>query len=458
MADMNKHLFLLCLTCAGSLSMFAPVTAAPAAAQSTQADLNAILQDMVKRNSDDFYAAAAAEYDAGGDMSSFTKKMEAAAGKGNAAAMLWNARYHNMFAAKTPELTEVTQRLLEKAAATGYVPAMVEYAGQVFSRSDSETDRKKAMRVLMEACKKGSSKARALYLMVSGRMQSGGITSPEIVSELKKKNYYLEEMIAAAQQDESTFLMWMERAAEHGSAFAAFTLCEFVPQDKAEKFMKLAEERHLPAALGHVGLMTVRQQAARMEAYDAAIAAEGLRKLHISAMMCTPVAMNSLASLYAEGYGDKVSKELICELFRVAHDCGDPNGTAGLGYCMVMGAGCKQEPAAGLALMEAARDKGAQWVNQALASMYFNGDGVPADMDKAISALTDDYVSGSLHAYAIMAAITKLGNATTKPDEKRAQLFLDMAAANGDVHARVFYDMIVKEGKWRFLELLAEKP
>ncbi len=453
---MNKHLFFLCLTCTGGLSLLAPAMAAPVAAQRPQADLNAILQDMVKSNSDDFYAVAAAEYDAGGDMSSFTRKMKSAAGGGNAAAMLWYARYQNMFAVKDPGVAAITQPLLEKAAATGYVPAMVEYAGQVFSREDSETTRKKAMRVLMEACKKGSSKARALYLMVSGRMQSGGITSPEIVSELKKKNYYLEEMIAAAQQEESSFLVWMERAAEHGSAFAAFTLCEFVPQDKAEKFMKLAEERHLPAALGHTGLMIVRQQAARMEQYDAAVAAEGLRKLHISAMLCTPLAMNSLAGLYAEGYGENVSKELICELYRLAHDCGDPNGTAGLGYCMVMGAGCKQEPAAGLALMEQARDKGAQWVNQALASMYFNGDGVPADMGKAISALTDDFVNGSLHAYAIMAAITRLGNATAAPDEKRAQLYLDMATANGDTSAPIFYDMIVKEGKWRFLELLAQ--
>ena len=72
---MNKHLFFLCLTCTGGLSLLAPAMAAPVAAQRPQADLNAILQDMVKSNSDDFYAVAAAEYDAGGDMSSFTRKM-----------------------------------------------------------------------------------------------------------------------------------------------------------------------------------------------------------------------------------------------------------------------------------------------------------------------------------------------------------------------------------------------
>ncbi len=454
MCHMNHHLFILSLVCIGGICPMS-VQAAPAVVQAPQSSLSTILRDMVKQNSDDFYNAAAAEYDSGGNMLTFSSKMIAEAGKGNPAALLWQAKYLNMFAPTEPEQVASSLKLLERAAATEYVPAMVEYAGMVYAQTDSDAERKKAMRVLMQACKKGSPKARALYLIVSGRMQSGGITAPEIVSELKKKNYYLEEMIAAAQQEESSFLMWMERAAEHGSAFAAFTLCDFVSPDKVETFMKLAESRHLPAALGHKGLMTVRQQAARMEQYDAAIAAEGLRKLHISAMMCTPVAMNSLASLYAEGYGEKFSKELVCELFRLAHRCGDPNGTAGLGYCMVLGAGCKQDAAAGLALMESARDKGAQWVNQALASMYFNGDGVPADMNKAISALTEDYVSGSRHAYAIMAAITKLGNAAAKPDERRAQLYLEMASANGDAQAPIFYDLIVKDGKWRFLETLA---
>ena len=451
-----KNTILLALFCAAGLIQAAPAAKTPAVSQSVETAVNAALQDMVKKNSEDFYDVAARVYDNGGNITSFAALMTAAANKGNPAAQLWQARYLKMFVATEPAVVDKARKLLEKAAASGYVPAMVEYAGLVYSSTEAESERKKALNALMQACRKGSSKGRALYLMVSGRMQSSDFSSPEIVSELKKKNYYLEEMIAAAQSDETSFSIWMERASEHGSAFAAFTLCQFADPAKADEYLKLAVERHLPAALGHMGLGIVRQEAARMEQYDAKVAAEGLRMLNLSAMLGTPAAFSSLASLYAEGYGENVSRELICELFRLSHRCGDPNGSAGLGYCMVLGAGCKQDAAAGLALMEEARDKGAQWVNQALASIYFNGDGVPADMNKAISALTDDYVNGSRHAYAIMAAITALGNASAKADERRARMFLQMAVSNGDSQAPEFYDMIVKEGKWRFLEELTK--
>ena len=451
-----KNTILLALFCAAALSQAAPAVKTPAVSQSVETALNVALQDMVKKNSEDFYDAAVAVYDKGGNMMTFAEMMTAAADKGNPAAQLWQARYLKMFAPTEPQVMTKVTKLLEKAVATGYVPAMVEYAGVIYSDTESDSERKKALNVLMQACKKGSPKARALYLMVSGRMQTSGLSAPEIVSELKKKNYYLEEMIAAAQSDETSFSIWMERASEHGSAFAAFTLCQFVDQAKADEYLKLAVDRHLPAALGHMGLGIVRREAARMEQYDAKVAAEGLRMLNLSAMLCTPAAFSSLAGLYAEGYGENVSREVICELFRISHRCGDPNGTAGLGYCMVLGAGCKQDAKAGVALMENARDKGAQWVNQALASMYFNGDGVPADMNKAVSALTDDYVNGSRHAYAIMAAITALGNASAKGDERSARMYLQMAVSNGDFQAQEFYDMIVKEGKWRFLEELTK--
>lgn len=122
---------------------------------------------------------------------------------------------------------------------------------------------------------------------------------------------------------------------------------------------------------------------------------------------------------------------------------------------MVLGAGCRQDAEAGVALMEQARDKGAQWVNQALASMYFNGDGVKADMRKAMDALSEDYLNGSRHAYAMMAALTAIGNESARPNPSTARVYLNMAIQNGDMEAQAYYDAFVKEGKWRFLEELA---
>ncbi len=454
-----KRLFILSVAFAcslGSVSLATAQSAAPASAQSTEARLATVLQTMVRNNSDDFYDAAALVYDASGNMLSFVTMMTAAAEQGNPAAQLWLARYLRMTAATEPAGMSRARTLLEQAAKKKYVPAMVEYAGLVYEQASSEQEARPGRQVLMDACRAGSAKARALYLMVSGRMQNASLTAPEVASELRRKNFYLEEMIASAQQEPSSFVMWMERASEHGSSFAPYALCRYVSADKVDACLKLAAERHLPAALGHMGTGIVRTEAARMEQYDAQKAAEGLRMLHIAAMLCEPAAVSSLASFLAEGYGATMNKELVHGLFLLAHRCGDPNGTAGLGYCLVLGAGCSQDVPKGLEYLATARSNGSQWVNQALASIYYNGDGVPADLNKAINALTEDYANGSRHAYVVMAAITAMGNSSTAGDERRARLFLNMAISDGNLQAEPFYDFIVQRGKWRFLEELAE--
>ncbi len=455
-----KRLFILSVAFACSIGAVVSTAEAQGAAatpvQSTEARLATVLQTMVRNNSDDFYDAAALVYDASGNMLSFVSMMTAAAEQGNPAALLWQARYLRMTAATEPAGISRARTLLEQAAKKKYVPAMVEYAAMVYEQASSEQEARPGRQMLMEACRAGSAKARALYLMVSGRMQNSSLTAPEVASELRRKNFYLEELIAAAQQEPSSFVMWMERASEHGSPFAPYALCSYVAADKADACLKLAVDRHLPAALGHMGTGIVRTEAARMEQYDAQKAAEGLRMLHIAAMLCEPAAVSSLASFLAEGYGATMNKELVYGLFHLAHRSGDPNGTAGLGYCMVLGAGCSQDVPKGLEYLATARTKGSQWVNQALASIYYNGDGVPADLNKAINALTEDYANGSRHAYVVMAAITAMGNSSTAGDERRARLFLNMAISDGNLQAEPFYDFIVQRGKWRFLEELAE--
>lgn len=450
-----KRLFLLSLACAGGLCSAAAPVKAPAAAaeQSVQTRLSAVLQDMVKKNSDDFYDAAVLVYDATGDVTSFFRMMSELADKGNPAAMLWKARHcYIKAAAQRRECTEGL-RLLEKAVASRYVPAMVEYAAKATLQTKDEKQAKKGMSVLMDACRQGSFKARALYLTVSGRIQNGGLTQPEIVSELKKKNFYLEEMIASLQVEQESGVVWLERATEHGSSFAPFILSQAVTDaEKSRKYLQMAVDRHEPAALGHVGMQATTAEMVQNGGESAQRMAQGLRTLSIAAMLNTPAAVQMLAFLYANGQGGDIPRERIVELFRLAHECGEPNGTAGLGYCKVLGAGCPQDVQGGVALMEQARDKGSNWVNQALASLYFNGDGVKADMRKAIDAFSEDYLNGNRHAYAMMAVLTALGNASAKPDSRAARVYLNMAIGGGDIQAQQLYDVFVKEGKWRFMD------
>lgn len=458
MPDM-KNVLLLSLICAAGL-IAAESTVAPSASAGApvvagvESRLNAVLQDMVKKNSEDFYEAAALVYDDCGDVLTFFRLMTKAAESGNPAAALWLSHYLSVQSATNPELLTRAGTLLEGASAAGYVPAMVEYAGSVNMNEVESAVKKKAMTALMNACRKGSAKGRALYLMVSGRMANGSITQPEIVSELKKKNYYLEEMIAAMQPDTSSARVWMERAAEHGSAFAPFALYQVDSSEKSATYIQQAVERHLPAAMGRYGTELVLRETLDIEKCDDKKVAEGLRLLSMAVMMGDAVSYQMLAYLHANGQGKNIPKERIYELFQLAHRCGDPNGTAGVGYCKVLGVGCKQDAAEGLALMEKARDRNAQWVNQALASMYFNGDGVAPDLRKAVDALMDDHISGSRHAYAMMAVITAIGNASAKPDPSTARIYLNMAIEAGEADAPLYYDSFVKEGKWRFMDEL----
>ncbi len=450
-----KHLFFLSLVCGGTLSAVSALANVGSAAvtQNVETRLSAELQGLVKKNSEDFYDAAALVYDATQDVTAFAPMMKKLADRGNAAAQLWQARFMLM----QNESDTKALAVLEKAAGSKYLPAMVEYAAQCTLPGSPDARAAKGRKVLMEACRLGSAKGRALYLVVSGRFQNASLTQPEIVSELKKKNFYLEEMIAALQADSTSALVWMERAAEHGSAVTPFLIWSNMPQgEKAQAYLNMALERHLPAALGHVGYQSVLAETMRADGGDKAKTADAFRMLAISAMLNTPESIQMLAYFYANGQGGEVPKERIAELFRLAHNCGHPDGTAGLGYCMVLGAGCKQDVQGGIALMEKAAANGAKWVYQALASMYFNGDGVKPDMRKAIDAFAEDHLNGARHSYAMMAVITALGNASAKPDARAARVYLNMARENGDMEAEGLYNIFLKDGRWRFLEELLQ--
>ncbi len=454
-----KHLLFLSLACGSALcAVSAPAIAAPASAeQSVEARLSAELQSLVKNNSEDFYGAAALVYDATKDVTAFPPLMKKLAEAGNPAALLWLARYHAMQSGGGAQALA----LLEKAAASKYLPAMVEFAAKCTLPNSPAAQAAKGRKVLMEACRLGSAKGRALYLVVSGRFQNGSINQPEIVSELKKNNFYLEEMIAAFQVEPTSALVWLERAAEHGSPVAPFLIWSNNPMgEKAPTYMQMALERHLPAALGHVGYRDVLSETLQEDGGDATKAAAALRMLAISAMLNTPDSIQMLAYFYANGQGGAVPKERIAELFRLSHLCGHPDGTAGLGYCMVLGAGCKQNVQGGMELMQQAAANGAKWVHQAFASMYFNGDGVEPDMRKAIDAFAEDHLNrvqsgaGARHSYAMMAVITALGNASAKPDPRAAKVYLNMALEQGDADAENLYNLFLNDGKWRFLEEL----
>ena len=106
-----------------------PAQSAPAPvvvdnAQLTQ-QLQAVLRDMVKAGSEDFYEAAALVLRATGDESAFLPLMEKAAASGSSAAQYWVAMRKLPFTgAEASSMTEVT-RLVDRAVNGKYSPALV---------------------------------------------------------------------------------------------------------------------------------------------------------------------------------------------------------------------------------------------------------------------------------------------------------------------------------------------
>jgi len=418
-----------------------------------------ILADMLKTNDDDFYAAASLVIDNGGMGSDFRNMMEAAGAAGSPVARYWLARYLLPTMETDPTAAPRAAWLLGQAADKGYVPAMIESSRLLGAGIGCEPDPKKAMALLMEACKQGSQRARAVYLASSGRIDGGKFDAPEMASELKKGNFYLEELIAMKQKDPAEAERWLRQADGHGSPFAPFALSqleqETVSEQEAWVCVQRAAERHGVEAMGLLGTVLMRSELVNAESRQLEVKEDrktGLRLLNVAAALGDHLASCALAAHLAENGiedGDG-NAETAYAFARYAAACGNaPYAEVIEAYCMATGAGTKQEAEKGLAMLQKAREAGNALALQPLASLYFNGDGVKADMRKAIDALGEDAAAGSLHAYAIMAAITALGNETAAPDPRAAKAYLRMANDYGDMEARRIYEGIIKAKGWR---------
>lgn len=422
--------------------------------------LHSVLTAMSRSNHDDFYEAASLVIDASGDERDFWRLMSEAAEAGSPAACLWLARHLLPTRHKDATAAQRAAGLASRAADQGYVPAMVEYACLLKEGIGCAQDQKKAMAMLMDACKQGNQRARALYLAFTGRLSAGKEELPEVASELEKGNYFLEEMVAMQQTDPAEAERWLRRADLHGSAAAPFALSQMsfpgVKGQEPLECIRRAAERHHIQAMSLLGMVMLRPELVQQESgwQVKEDARAGLRLL----LIATALGDDSvLGSMLAEGSleSDAPIAERVYALFRRNHLCGRDADTPGLGYCMVVGKGCPQDVEGGLKLLEEGRRKGtAQWVSQAMASLYFNGDGVKADMRKAIDCLGEDAAAGAVHAYAMMAALTALGNADAPPDLRTASFYLKMAEDAGDREAKQVYDSILKAGGWRFMPAL----
>ncbi len=440
----------------GGLSVLLPLQAGQpqqqmntVAPQQEEEAFNEALRRVLESQSEDLYPVALAVLNSGGGEGDFFNLMKRAAEAGNPVAQKWRAQMLMQAAPqtqaewKTSTQTVQARALMKAAADAGYVPAQVEMARYAGSGVGAPANESEGLRCLMQACKNGSARARAAYLLLSGRLDAGKFDAPEIASELNKNNFYLEEVIASLYGNSPEALEWLEKASAHGSPTAAFLLGQLKVQTDeaaAQELLKLAAERHLPGALATLGgmMLSTGQEP------------EGIRRLQLAFMLGYTPAAATLAAQYIN-HPETYSAERVYALYDIAAGLRDSRAAVARAYCLATGRGCEPAAEQGAEQLKRLADEGNPYAHVALADLYFNGIGVPADMMKAINALGEADAVGVPNAYVLMAVLTHLGNAAAAPNARRAELYLRMSEERGTVGARQLFDALVKEKSWHFL-------
>ena len=438
-----------------------PAEASAPAPAPTSADLTAALsaelERMLRENDEDFYNVAVLLTKSTGNWISMDGVLAAAAEKGEPVSQYWTAKREldkrelkGDISLPGPDFAKAL-KLLRASASRGYLPACVACANLIGSGIGCEANREEALRFLQEACKKGSARARAVYMMVSGRIEAGKFDTPEMKYELDRGNFYLEELVAdyyAAQQDREKCVEWLKRASRNGSASAAFRLAVLYSAEESgdlsedpAPYLKLATERHWPEALCMSGKVAAGQ----------GDAVRTVDLLSAAAQLGSGDACRVLAEICGESGGTGITPELITGLMQRSFELGDLNGTAGYAYCRVLSSESPEEAAKWLALLEQSADSMSVSAYKALASLRFNGaPGVAPDMRRAVYYLGEARSLGYVQADALIAALAALGCEGTPPDPSRAEAYLKIAVEALPI-SQQWYDQLIQEKGWIFL-------
>lgn len=444
-----------------------PVALFPVTAQvvDAQAVFQAALDEVKEKQSENLGPVVAAVLEAtGGDEQAYWRMMHRAADAGHPVALTWQAgqtlqqlQAQGLDPETAPQAVKL-RAAMEQAAASGYIPAVLEMAHWCGSGVGAPADEKKGMEYLMQACKANSPRARAAYLLLSGRLEKEGAPAPAVEAELKRQNYYVEEFLSAlaARDDEARSQEWVLQAASHGSPGAAGLLAMYYLQQGKDAlgydFLKQAAERDHAESLAHLAAMTLpgAELPEGLKPLVVQDTAAAIRLFQRAVLLGYTPALVPLAGEYHK-QPEKYPAERVCELYRRAADAGDPRGGVAYAYCLATGRGCAADAGRGVQELRQLVDAGVAFANLALADLYFNGSGVQADMPRALSHLSAAAASGVPRAYTLMAVLAQLGNASKASEPARARMYLRMAEERGESDAQTAFDEMVKLGGWKFI-------
>ncbi len=417
------------------------------------------LDEQVKLNLYDYCPAIQVLLEATNDEFALAAWMQAAADKGNAAAMHFLADTELAFVPadelQSPRVKKAFE-LMRQSAELGYDPSKCSMSDCLHNGIGTRKDEAAAKRVLMEACKGAGFIPRLRWLLTNDRMKTfSDRERPEVKAEIERGNHHVVYFMSRLAPDSVTQIEWLKKAAELGNsdAFHDLAVVSFKSKPKdGYELLKAAASLHNREALYLLGSSLLATATS-----DPLVQALGLkpderaamRLIKTAAAMRAPRAVYFMGRSYYEGlHGMPQDKALAYRHFSQALGLRSPDSGAAMGLMLLRGEGVEKDEKRGLRMITLAANSGYAYAITLMAYAHYNGLGTEADAYKAAEFLQEAAALGVPEAYVYLAFITSRGGAGKAPNPTLAESYMRMASVDMGEKAKDLYAELEAAGAW----------
>ncbi len=417
------------------------------------------LDEQVKLNVYDFCPAIQVLLEATNDEFALTSWMQAAADRGNAAAMHFIADVELAYVPEdelqSPRIRKAYE-LMRKSAELGYDPSKCSLSECLYNGIGTRKEVAESKKVLTEACKGGSFIPRLRWLLLNDRMKTyDDRERAEVKAEIDRGNHYVIYYMSRLAPSSSTQLEWLQKAVELGNPDACYELATVIfktsPKDGYE-LLKEAAKLHNRDALFLLGSSLLDNGSSDPLARQLGLQPNepaALRLIKTAAAMRSPRAVYFMGRSYYEGlHGMPQDKSLAYRHFSQALALRSPDSGAAMGLMLLRGEGVEKDDKRGLGMITLAANSRYPYAIVLMAYACYNGLGTPADANKATELLQDAAALGMPEAYVYLAFITTRGGEGLKANPDLAASYLRMAAVDMGEKAAELYAELESAGAW----------
>ncbi len=316
------------------------------------------LDEQQKKNSYDFSFAANTVFMATNDELAMPVWMEKAMKDEHPVATYYIANQHRLTFAMEESSNndhakaEMIYKLYEKAAQSGFVPAIIHQAGCLVDGFGVKKDKDQAVKLLAQASRSGDKNARLRWLQLTDRfLKEEDLQRKEVLSEMERGNDAIIYAAAALCKDPAKQAEYLRKAAElnNGNAYAQLSRI-LSKTDPAESFalaIKGAQafNAECMATIGYCMLDPEFQKTKGIGANIPHDPSKGMYLLKIGAMLHSPYGHMLLGKIYEEGlFGMAKDEQRAFRHYEQATLRHDSQSQLAYAYCLIKGIGTPAKP------------------------------------------------------------------------------------------------------------------